>query len=151
MEKVIEAFKKETNKEFNDVNGEITQIRKNQGELNEIKSELAQFIKLATETDTKLETMVEAKLIETKQTVSQQIDDKVRDMKDNLSESLVIEKRKNNLIFHGVKETDGVGDRDYIAEILKDGLQMDAERRITEVSRVGKYVKDKVLKALRVS
>ena len=59
--------------------------------------------------------MVEAKLIETKQTVSKQVDDKVRDMKDDLSESLEIEKRKHNLIFHGVKETDGVGDRDYIA------------------------------------
>ena len=43
-----------------------------------------------------------------------------------------------------MKETDGVGDRDYIAEILKDGLQMDAERHITEVFTVGKYVKDKV-------
>ena len=31
-----------------------------------------------------------------------------------------------------------------IAEILKYGLQMDAERHINEVSRVGKYVKDKV-------
>ena len=53
-------------------------------------------------------------------------------MKDDLSESLEIEKRKNNLIFHGVKETDGVEDRDYIAEMLKDGLQMDSE-----VCRVG--------------
>ena len=88
--------------------------------------------------------MVEAKLIETKQTVSQQVDDKIRDMKNDLSESLEIEKRKNNLIFHGVKETDGVGDLDYIAEILKDGLQMYADRHITEVSRVGKYVNDKV-------
>ena len=41
-------------------------------------------------------------------------------------------------------ETDGVGDRDYIAEILKDRLQMNADRLITEVSRLGKYVKDKV-------
>ena len=88
--------------------------------------------------------MVEAKLIETKQTVSQQVDDKVRDMKDDLSESLEIEKRKTNLIFHFVKETDGVGDRDYIEEVLKDGLQMDADRNITEISMVGKYVKDKV-------
>ena len=66
MEKEMKAFKKETEKEFNDIKGEITQIMKNQRELNEIKSELAQFIKLATETETKLETMVEAKLIETK-------------------------------------------------------------------------------------
>ena len=46
MEKEMEAFKNETKKEFNDIKGEITQIRKNQGELNEIKSELAQFIKI---------------------------------------------------------------------------------------------------------
>ena len=51
---------------------------------------------------------------------------------------------KNNLVFEGVKETDGVGDRDYIAEILKVGLQIDADSHITEVSRVGKYIKDKV-------
>ena len=69
------------------------------GELKEIKSELAQFIKLATETDTKLETMVEAKLPETKKTVSQQVDNKVRDMKDDISESLEIEKRKKKIFF----------------------------------------------------
>ena len=55
--------------------------------------------------------MVEAKLTETKQTVSQQVDDKVQDVKDDLSE--------NNLIFHGVKEADGVGDRDYILQLCK--------------------------------
>ena len=43
--------------------------------------------------------MVEAKLIETKQTVSQQDDDKVRDMKDDLSESFEIEKGKSILSF----------------------------------------------------
>ena len=53
-------------------------------------------------------------------------------------------KRKNNLIFHEVKETDGVGDRVCIVEIWKDGLQVDADRDITEVSRLKKYVKDKV-------
>ena len=94
MDKEMKVFKNENKKEFTNIKGEITKIRKNQGELNEIKSELAQFIKLATETDTKLETMVEAKLMETKQTVSQQVDDKVRDMKDDLSESLEIEKKE---------------------------------------------------------
>ena len=43
-----------------------------------------------------------------------------------------------------MKETDGVGDRDYTAEILKDGLQIDADRYITDVFRVKKYVKDRV-------
>ena len=43
--------------------------------------------------------MVEAKLIKTKQTVSQQVDNKVRDMKDNLSESLEIEKKEKQSYF----------------------------------------------------
>ena len=55
--------------------------------------------------------MVEAKLIETKQTVSQQVDDNVSDMKNYLSESL---------------------------EILKNGLQMEADRHITEAWEVCK-------------
>ena len=56
MDKEMKAFKKETKKELNDIKWpkwEIIQIRKTRGELKEIKSEFVQFIKLATETDTK--------------------------------------------------------------------------------------------------
>ena len=55
MDKEMEVFKKETKKGFDDIKGEITQSRKNQAKLKDIKSELAQFIKSAAETDTKLE------------------------------------------------------------------------------------------------
>ena len=37
----MEVFKMETKKEFNDIKGMITKIRKNQGALKEIKSELS--------------------------------------------------------------------------------------------------------------
>ena len=31
-----------------------------------------------------------------------------------------LKKRENNINFHGEKKTDGVGDREYVAEVLKD-------------------------------
>jgi hypothetical protein len=67
----------------------------------------------------------------------------------DIEESFEIEKRRMNLTFHGVRESDvNVDDRGdekhpdeiMIDEILQDGLKMDAMRHIEDVTRIGKFV-----------
>ena len=80
------------------------------------------------------------------------VDGKVKNLKEDVEESLEIEKRKGNLIFHGVKEitrvqSDDDGnehDRQMIEEILRVGLKMDPSRHISEVSRIGRYDEEKI-------
>src|SRR6267154_179082 len=101
------------------------------------------------ETDTKVETAIEAKLI---QGIESRVDCKVKILKEDVEESIEIDKRKGNLIFHGVKELhraesgdDGIDhDRLMIEEILKAGLKMDPTRHVEEVLRIGRYDEGKI-------
>ena len=62
-----------------------------------------------------------------------------------MSETLEIERRQGNLIFHGVKEEDNDdGVRHLIEEILGSGLNLDPNRHIEEVCRIGKRASDKI-------
>jgi PHD-finger len=128
-----------------------------------IKDELDRVGDLARTTDTKLETLIEAKLVEGfDKKFGTSVDSKVKIMKEDVAESLEIEKRKNNIVFHGVKEADVVSleslelndfgktaDQEMIEEVLKTGLRLDASRHIEEVYRIGKYVAGKT-RPLRV-
>jgi len=85
------------------------------------------------------------------------VDSKVKVMKEDVAESLEIDKRKCNLVFHGVKESgpDSLDtdmkspDQDFIEEILKVGLHLDAYRHIEEIQRIGRYSEGKI-RPLRV-
>jgi hypothetical protein len=58
--------------------------------------------------------------------------------KENVEETLEIERRKKNLVIHGVPETDAEQDTDAISEILGEGLHTDLERHVSSVMRIGK-------------
>ena len=57
-----------------------------------------------------------------------------------VAEELEIEKRKNNLIFFGIKGNGTMSDKDTVDEILREGLKFDSSRHVEEVSRVGRYL-----------
>ena len=59
-------------------------------------------------------------------------------VKENVEETLEIERRKINLVIHGEPETDADEDLDAIAVILQTGLHMDFERYVASVMRIGK-------------
>jgi hypothetical protein len=133
-------------------------LEKLKTDLNCFKLELEGVREIAKQVDSKLDTAIEAKLVEgLDERVDSKVAVKVKIMKDDVEESLEIEKRKSNLIFHGVKESESVQqdsdekhpDSIMIDEILKVGLKMDASRHIEEVSRIGRYVAGKV-RPLRV-
>ena len=71
--------------------------------------------------------------------ITSKVDDKLNCMKDDMSETLEIKRRQSNLIFHGVKEEDNDDEvRHLIEEILGSGLNLDPNRHIEEVCRIGK-------------
>ena len=61
-----------------------------------------------------------------------------------VAEELEIEKRKNNLIFFGIKENGTMSDKDTVDEILREGLKFDSLRHVEKVSRVGRFSSDKI-------
>ena len=128
-----------------------------------MKTEVKSTGDLAKTVDTKLETVVEASLVNGfDQKVEIKVNDKVKHMKDDVEESMEIERRKNNLVFHGVKESvtplvnfDQLGstkseDQELVEELLKSGLRLDATRHIEGVQRIGRFVQGKI-RPLRVA
>ena len=60
-------------------------------------------------------------------------------------ESLEIEKKRTNVIFHGVKESNDLAeDVEKIKEILSNGLSLDWERHLGEMNRIGVKMDDKI-------
>ena len=86
--------------------------------------------------------------------------DTVKGVKEDVAETLEIEKRKHNIVFHGIKETvipledvrNELGkspDQELVEEILKSGLRLDASRHIEQVERIGRFQEGKT-RPLRV-
>ena len=121
-------------------------------DMNDIKTSLAQEA-------TKLETAIEAKLVDSvgKEEVfscvselrevvgiSNEANKAVEKKVILIAEKLETEKRKNILIFFGIKENGTMSDKDTVDEILREGLKFDSSRDVEEVSRVGRFFSDKI-------
>jgi hypothetical protein len=146
-------------KELSEMRSELRSV----GEVaksNEIKVKETETIARATET--KLETVVESCLVEgIEKSVELKFNDKVKVVKEDVAEALEIEKRKHNIVFHGIKETivplesvvsgdlEKSPDQEMVEELLKAGLRLDASRHIEEVQRIGRYQEGKT-RPLRV-
>jgi hypothetical protein len=99
--------------------------------------------------DTKMECMIEAKLCDTieekvEAKVEEKVELKVKIMSAQVEEDLEIERRKYNLIFHGVVEDETMSDADIIKHVVSHGLKLDHTRHIEEITRIGKTVNGKV-------
>lgn len=130
------------------------EIAKLNSELASIKGEVKEVKEMAEKAETRLDVAIEAKLIAEKidSSFDSRVEVKVKNIKEDVAESMEIEKRKENLIFFGVKETvsdQQVNDEKHpdwfmIEEILKVGLKLDANRHVADVTRIGRYVAGKV-------
>ena len=132
------------NNRMNEIKVEEQHLAKIDQELASLRDELKGVVEKVLETDTKVETAIEAKLMEG---LENKVDGRVKILKEDMEESQEIERRKVNLVFHGVKELhrakpedDGKEhDREMIEEILRVGLKLDPSRHIEEVYRIGRY------------
>ena len=67
----------------------------------------------------------------------------VKHMKEDVDEAMEIERRKDNIIIHGVPETDAEQDIDEVAEMFGTGLKLDFDRHMDKMHRIGKLVEGK--------
>ena len=68
---------------------------------------------------------LEKEVNDIKTVMDSQVRKTVMVVKEDVEEALEIERRKINLVFHGVPETDAEHDIELVAEILGTGLHMD--------------------------
>ena len=142
-----------------EINSEEEHLPKLDQDLVNLREDLEVVSDKIEETDTKVETAIEAKLIEG---LESRVEGKVKILIGDVEESHEIDRRKGNLILHGVKEfhrekpeDDGrEHDRQMTEEILRVGLQLDPSRHIEEVFRIGRYdeakIKDGKIRPIRI-
>jgi hypothetical protein len=71
-------------------------------------------------------------------------------MKEEVEESLEIERRKMNLIIHGLKDDDAEADVDEVIKLFEDGLKMDYSRHVDKIMRIGRRVTENKLRPLKI-
>jgi phosphopantetheine adenylyltransferase len=113
-------------------------------EINEHTQNQSQKLNMIEESlnamDKKLENAIEAKLLSMKKDVSDlesKFVSKVVDIKKDVNESIEIDKRKCNIIIHGIKEGSTKTDMEIVHEVLGTGLKLDATKHTEEVHRIG--------------
>ena len=119
--------------------------------LDEVKGNVEKVTKFARETDVKVETMIEAKLVESVEELK-----KVRDItvnenpglkREDIQEEIEKEKRKLNLVVMGLKESDD--DRNELESVVAALNVSTGSRAINKVERIGRHVPGKT-RPLRV-
>jgi hypothetical protein len=119
-EEEIKQVKMELNEVKNRVAGVVTGLTK-EGELTKLHQEM-EDMKLALETS---------------------VNTSVKDIRDDIEEHMEIERRKGNLIIHGVPEADAEEDVEFVIELMTEGLKMDFTRNVDKVMRIGRLVDGK--------
>lgn len=66
------------------------------------------------------------------------LDHNVKHVKDDVEETLEIERRKLNIVIHGVPDIDAEKDLESVEEIMGEGLHMDFDRHIDKMMRIGR-------------
>jgi hypothetical protein len=77
------------------------------------------------------------------------VNNSVRNVKVDVEEALEIERRKCNLVIHGMPETDAEQDVGCVVEMMDEVLHMDFTRNVDKVERIGRLVEGRV-RPLRV-
>lgn len=106
-----------------------------------LKTDIASFKSLAESTETKVETIIEAKLAGADEG-ARGLTAKV--VQDEIFEKLEIDKRRSNIVIHNLKEEDDNDDEDAVRRLLGSGLNLDGRRHVESVQRIGKKVDEKV-------
>ena len=119
---------------FKDIKDEVGSIRKQMGE----------FLQLSKSTEAKLSSLIEAKIdqdvvakVEKKVTIQVQM------VQEDVKEKLEIERRRSNIVIHGLKDSREDAqqeiDGNAVKKVINEGLKLDAQRHVEEVYRIGKF------------
>ena len=107
-------------------------LEKMSGGMNEVKISVREVKELANGDEAILE---------------RKVNDKVKLVKEDLAEQIEIEKRKQNVVMWGLSENgtdeascEGTKDTEAVKEVIMEGLNIDADRHVIQVQRIGKFV-----------
>jgi hypothetical protein len=75
-----------------------------------------------------------------KNDMTNQMNSTVKDMKDDVEESLEIERRRSNIIIHGLKDENATEDVDEVMDLFANGLKMDFHRHVDKMMRLGRQI-----------
>ena len=75
-----------------------------------------------------------------KKNVEQEMTAGLKKVREDMEENLEIERRKGNLIFHGVTESNAESDIDALERIFANGLHLDFSRHVVTAVRIGRQV-----------
>lgn len=81
--------------------------------------------------------------------VKREMEEGISAVKEDMEESLEIERRKYNLVIHGIPEESLEKDKEELAEILGSGLSIDPDRHVEMMMRLGRVSEGK-LRPLRI-
>lgn len=79
-----------------------------------------------------------------------QLDSTVREMKEEMEENLEIERRKMNIIIHGLQDKDAEADVEEVIKLLEEGLHLDYSRHVEGMVRIGRRVTDQKPRPLKI-
>jgi hypothetical protein len=66
----------------------------------------------------------------------------MKEVKEDVEESMEIERRKQNLIIHGIPDEDAEKDVEMVIAMFGEGLKMDFERHVEKMVRIGRTIND---------
>lgn len=135
---VLEAeMNKITNKGFvsqEEMSNEIRKVRDEVDQVKIINEDRATHVVRENADVQKLQNDMEAM----KKEIENKMSNTTRVMKEDLDEKMEIERRKLNIIIHGVPESDAEQDVGWIDQLFTEGLHLDFQRHVGKSMRVGR-------------
>ena len=107
-----------------------------------IKTQINELIQASKENEKKLndDTKLNEDVVAT---VERKINLQVKEVQEEMKEKLEIERRRSNIVLFGLKESSKEQQREndinMVKKILSEGLNLDPERHVEEVFRIGRY------------
>jgi hypothetical protein len=88
---------------------------------------------------------------EIKSGLESQLNTTVKEVREDVEESMERERRKLNLIIHGIGDEDAEKDVEMVMNIFGEGLKMDFGRHVEKMVRIGRMVNEQRPRPLRIT
>ena len=122
-----------------EINGDLKKVKEEFGEIRDC----APREKRRVVNDEKDVKKLEKELNDIKTVMDSQARKTVMVVKEDVKEALEVERRKMNLVIHGVPEMDAEQDIEQVAKILRMELHMDFDRHVSSMFRIAKLDESK--------
>jgi hypothetical protein len=141
--------------ELSRVKDEVTGIANRtvvmQNQLDGVVHHFEREIKEIKEGQSRVSVAVERDVTETEvKKMQSQLDSTVREMKEEMEENLEIERRKMNIIIHGLTDKDGEDDVGEVIKLMEEGLKLDYSRHVEGMVRIGRRISEQKPRPLKI-